>query len=61
MADKVLSQDEQKDLSEKFEMVENEIGGDVHHRFEQLAKELEERIGAHRARSETEGYATGAC
>ena len=45
MANKILSDDEQRELGEKFEMVENEIGRDVHHRFEQLAKELEERVG----------------
>ena len=45
MANKVLTEEEQRELSEKFEMVENEIGKDVHHRFEELAKELEERVG----------------
>ncbi|HTN71451.1 MAG TPA: hemerythrin domain-containing protein [Methylomirabilota bacterium] len=45
MANKILSDDEQRELSAKFEMVEDEIGRDVHHRFEQLAKELEERVG----------------
>jgi len=46
MADKILSSEEQRDLSEKFEMVEKEIGLDVHQRFEQFAKELEEKTGA---------------
>jgi hemerythrin-like domain-containing protein len=45
MADKILSDDEQRELSAKFEMVENEIGREAHHRFEELAKELEERVG----------------
>ena len=43
MADKILSSEEQRDLYEKFEMVEKEIGLDVHQRFEQFAKELEEK------------------
>ena len=43
MADKILSSEEQRDLAEKFEMVEKEIGLDVHQRFEQFAKELEEK------------------
>ena len=41
MADKILSAEEKRDLSEKFEMVEKEIGLDVHRRFEQFAEELE--------------------
>ena len=45
MANKVLSESEQRELAEKFEMVENEVGRDVHHRFEQLAKQLEEQVG----------------
>jgi hemerythrin-like domain-containing protein len=44
MANKVLTEDEQIDLSAKFEMVENAVGKNVHHRFEQLAKELEESL-----------------
>lgn len=43
MADKILSLDEQRDLYEKFEMVEKEIGLDVHQRFEQFAVELERK------------------
>jgi len=43
MADKILSPAEQRDLSEKFEIVEKEIGLDVHQRFERFAKELEEK------------------
>ncbi len=41
MADKILSSEEQRELSDKFEMVEKEIGLDVHQRFEQFAVELE--------------------
>jgi hemerythrin-like domain-containing protein len=41
MADKILSSEEKRNLFEKFEMVENEIGLDVHERFEELAKKLE--------------------
>jgi hemerythrin-like domain-containing protein len=43
MADKILSPEEQRGLSEKFEMVEKEIGLDVHQRFERFAKTLEEK------------------
>jgi hemerythrin-like domain-containing protein len=43
MADKILSSEEQRDLSEKFELVEKEIGLDVHQRFEQFAEELESK------------------
>lgn len=46
MADKILSLDEQRDLYEKFEIVEKEIGLDVHQRFEQFTKELEEKTSA---------------
>jgi hemerythrin-like domain-containing protein len=44
MTNKILSSQEQKELREKFETVEKEIGRDVHRRFEQLADKLEERI-----------------
>lgn len=43
MADKILSAEEQRDLYEKFEIVEKEIGLDVHQRFEQFAEELERK------------------
>jgi hemerythrin-like domain-containing protein len=43
MADKILSSEEQRDLSEKFEMVEKEIGLDVHQRFEKFAEVIEEK------------------
>jgi hemerythrin-like domain-containing protein len=43
MADKILSSEEKRDLFEKFEMVEEEIGLDMHQRFEQFANELEEK------------------
>ena len=43
MADKILSSEEQRDLYEKFEIVEKEIGLDVHRRFEQFAEELERK------------------
>ena len=42
MADKILSSEEQRDLLEKFEIVEKEIGVDVHQGFEQFAEGLEE-------------------
>jgi len=41
MADKILSSEEQRELYEKFEVVEKEIGLDVHRRFERFAEELE--------------------
>lgn len=41
MTNKILSPEEQKELFEKFEMVEKSIGADVHHRFEQLAEKLQ--------------------
>ena len=43
MADKILSSEEQHDLYEKFEIVEKEIGLDVHQRFEQFAVDLERK------------------
>jgi hemerythrin-like domain-containing protein len=43
MADKILNPEEQRDLYEKFEGVEKEIGLDVHQRFEQFAKRIEEK------------------
>lgn len=43
MTNKLLTQQEQSELHEKFEMVEKAIGLDVHHRYEQLAEQLENR------------------
>jgi len=43
MTDKILSLEEQGELADKFETVEEDVGKDVHHRFEQLAAELEKR------------------
>jgi hemerythrin-like domain-containing protein len=40
MTNKVLSPDDQKDLREKFEAVEDAIGRDSHHWFEQFAEGL---------------------
>jgi hemerythrin-like domain-containing protein len=40
MTNKVLSSDDQKELREKFEVVEDEIGRDVHDRFKVMAEEL---------------------
>lgn len=42
LANKILSVEEQRDLCEKFEWVERSIGKDVHQRFEQLARKLEQ-------------------
>ncbi|MDD2310117.1 MAG: hemerythrin domain-containing protein [Desulfuromonadaceae bacterium] len=43
MTDKILNEKEQQELMEKFELVEKEIGPDVHRRFEQLAATLAEK------------------
>ena len=42
MTNKVLSAEDQKELGEKFEMVEKTIGADVHERFERFAEMLEQ-------------------
>ena len=47
MTNKVLSPDDQKDLREKFEAVEDVIGRDVHHRFEQMAEGLLASLVSH--------------
>jgi hemerythrin-like domain-containing protein len=44
MTNKILDSQEQRELQEKFEMVEKDIGEDVHHRFEELAEKLEKKI-----------------
>ena len=41
MTNKVLSPEDQRELHQKFEMVEEAIGRDVHHRLEQFAEEME--------------------
>lgn len=43
MTDKILNEKEQQELMEKFELVEKEIGPDVHRRFEQLSATLAEK------------------
>ncbi len=43
MTDKILNEEEQQELMEKFELVEKEIGPDVHERFERLAAALVEK------------------
>ncbi|MDD5218646.1 MAG: hemerythrin domain-containing protein [Candidatus Omnitrophica bacterium] len=40
MTNKVLSEEDQKDLYEKFEEVERSIGEDTHERFEKMAEKL---------------------
>jgi len=42
MTNKILTPEEQKELYDKFEMVERAIGAGVHHRFEQLAEKLDQ-------------------
>jgi hemerythrin-like domain-containing protein len=44
MTNKILSPEEQSDLSEKFALVEETIGRDVHRHFEQLAEMLEKKV-----------------
>jgi len=44
MTNKVLNDDDQKELSDKFEAVEKDIGRDVHERFEKIAAKLAEEI-----------------
>jgi hemerythrin-like domain-containing protein len=44
MTNKVLSDEDQKELFEKFEMVEKEIGADVHEHFENIVEELVSEI-----------------
>ena len=42
MTNKILTSGEQKELYDKFEMVERAIGAGVHHGLEQLAEKLEQ-------------------
>jgi hemerythrin-like domain-containing protein len=44
MTNKILNSEEQRELQEKFETVEKDIGSDVHHRLEELAERLGKRI-----------------
>jgi len=44
MTNKVLNQDEQKDLLEKFRRIETEIGQETHQQFGQLASQLLESL-----------------
>jgi len=44
MTNKVLNDGDQKELSDKFEAVEKDIGRDVHEHFEKIAEELAEEI-----------------
>ncbi len=43
MTNKVLSAEDQRELGQKFAMVEEAIGRDVHHRLEQLAEEIKRK------------------
>lgn len=43
MTDKILNEEEQQELMEKFELVEKEIGPDIHERFERLAATLADK------------------
>ena len=43
MTNKVLNPEDQKDLRAKFEMVEEAIGREVHHRLEHIAEEIERK------------------
>jgi hemerythrin-like domain-containing protein len=44
MTDKILNKAEQLELMEKFEVVEKEIGLEVHRRFEKLAATLADKV-----------------
>ena len=44
LAGKVLTPEDQRELMEKFETVERELGLDVHERFEKVAAELDRRV-----------------
>ncbi len=44
MTDKILDEQEQRELVKNFETVERTIGADVHQRFERLAEKLEARV-----------------
>jgi len=44
MTNKILNDNEQKELQAKFEMVEKEIGSDTHAKYEQLAEEIDKRF-----------------
>lgn len=43
MTNKILNPEEQEELRERFETVEKAIGMDVHHRFQQVAENLEKK------------------
>ncbi|MGE0823716.1 MAG: hypothetical protein AB7G75_03200 [Candidatus Binatia bacterium] len=44
MTNKVLTPEEQSDLFEKSALVEETIGREVHHHFEQFAEVLEKKV-----------------
>jgi len=44
MANKILNNDEQRELQVKFEIVEKEIGPDTHAEYERLAEEIDKRF-----------------
>ncbi len=44
LADKVFTPEDQRDLMDKFAMVEHELGLDVHEGFEKVAAELERKV-----------------
>ena len=44
LAGKVLTPEDQQDLMDKFEMVERELGLDVHEGFDKVAAELERKV-----------------
>lgn len=43
MTNKILNDSEQKDLQNKFELVEKDIGPDTHTKYKRLAEEMDER------------------
>jgi hemerythrin-like domain-containing protein len=44
MANKILDENEQRELQAKFEMVEKEIGRDTHAKYEQLAEKTDKKF-----------------
>ena len=44
MANKILNDNEQRELQAKFDMVEQEIGRDTHAKYEKLAEETDKRL-----------------
>jgi hemerythrin-like domain-containing protein len=44
MADKILNSKQQEELTEEFEVVERQLGVDIHSHFEKLAEEIDQKV-----------------